>query len=282
MKDFCDKLLFELDQKLNAVIEVSENDIKLAEEAMKIIVLYIDELKKYVIANDFKNETEEIYFFKERKPQFISKFLYYNNIYKIEINKPQGDKGVMIKYYKKEQSKIKSYFDLNADFYRYYRSGNGVLDHKYFLRGELDFKLNLDSYYLESDRRFTTLLDSKVANSMSNDLILVYLKEKIQCASESILIAMNQNKMDLAPLTWTLSKSDLVELIYGLNGQMAFNNGKVDIKDIAKYLEKVFNVELGDVYGIFTEIKKRKGSKTKFIDAMDKSINDRIDQQDEK
>ena len=36
----------------------------------------------------FRNAGEEIHFFKDIKPQFVSKLIYYNEVYNIETNKP--------------------------------------------------------------------------------------------------------------------------------------------------------------------------------------------------
>lgn len=282
MEDYCIAVLNELDKNLKSIIVDVEDDIQLADKSMAIIVASINKIKEYVINNDFKCQHEEIYFFKELKPKFLSKFLFFSNIYKIEINKPHGDTDIVIEYYKKEQSKIKSYFDTNIDFYKYHRSRSNLLDHKYFVRGEQDFKLNLDCYYMESDRRFTTLLDSKVANIISNDLILEYLKGKILKLENSEITHMVPNNIEKTKLTWTANKSDLVELIYALHTQSVFDNGKIDIKEIAFYFENVFNIQLGDFYRTFSEIKMRKGSRTKFMDISRDDLNKRIDLQDEK
>ena len=85
----------------------------------------------------------------------------------------------MRKFYHSELDKLKTYFDDNLDFYRYYRTGNTCLDKKYFLRGKHDIRLTLDSFYFQADHRFTTSHDFKVAQIMANDLIQVYLEGEI-------------------------------------------------------------------------------------------------------
>ena len=78
------------------------------------------------------------------------------------------------------------------------------------------------------------------------------------------------------PLKWTDNKNALIELIYGLHTQGVFNNGKTEIKDIAKYFEKMFGIELGDYYRSYLELRTRKISKTKFIDTLRDNLNQRM------
>lgn len=69
-------------------------------------------------------------------------------------------------------------------------------------------------------------------------------------------------------MTWTGSKTDLIELIYALYYAGFFNNGNTDIKEIAAYFEQVFNIELGKVYRTFLEIRARKNNRTNCLDTL--------------
>ncbi len=53
------------------------------------------------------------------------------------------------------------------------------MDDKYFIRGNYDIKYTLDSYYFESDSRFCTSHDFKVAKILANDLIQVYIENQL-------------------------------------------------------------------------------------------------------
>ena len=50
--------------------------------------------------------------------------------------------------------------------------------------------------------------------------------------------------------------------------RQVFNNGNTDIKLIAKAFEDAFNIELGDFYHTFMELKARKINRTKFLDSL--------------
>lgn len=71
-------------------------------------------------------------------------------------------------------------------------------------------------------------------------------------------------------------------MIYALHAQGAVDNGKADIKDIAAVFEHLFNVELGDYYRTFLEIRVRKTGRTKFIDSLRNSLIKRMDEADDK
>ena len=112
-------------------IETEIHNIDLEEDTMfnksiKIIsVLEIDfnELKSHISEYSFNNETEEIQFFKETKPQISSMLLYYNSICKFENSRPIGSDIVQKEFTLKQLDLLKDYFDNNIDFYRYYRQG---------------------------------------------------------------------------------------------------------------------------------------------------------------
>lgn len=275
MKVKINHLLSNLNEQLNFLDLEIDNEISRCEKAIEITIRSKENLRVLIQKYSFKSREEEIHFFKEVKPQFLSKFIYYNAIYKIETKKPYGGYRILKKYYNNELSKIKRYFDNNLDFYRYYRTGSTYLDYKYFVRGQFDIKLALDSYYIECDPSFCTSHDFKVAEIISNNMVQDYLIEKINYKIN------NQNRrINLPRLFWAESKTSLVELIYALHAHKAFGN--VDLKVIAKTFEKNFNVELGDYYHTFMELKNRKICKTKFINSLQDSLIKKIDEQDER
>ncbi|MDR1501290.1 MAG: RteC domain-containing protein [Prevotella sp.] len=82
-------------------------------------------------------------------------------------------------------------------------------------------------------------------------------------------------------MTWTGNKVDLVELIYAWEAACCFNNGNVSIKEVVAYIEIVFNIDLGDYYHTFRELRRRV-NRTAFLDKLTKFLNDRMDEADSK
>lgn len=273
-------LLIELNEQLNFIDLEVDNPIKKCEKAIEVILASIDNLKKIVPKNNFKSNTEEIQFFKELKPQFTSKLIYFNMVYKIEMKRPNGGNRIVKKYFNNELLKLKAFFDNELEFYQYYRTGNTYLDYKYFQRGKFDIKLALDNYYFETDTNFSTSHDFKVAQILANDLIQLYLENQLIMIENKDTTEKTQRKPNIK-MTWTSPKVSLIELIYALHTEGVFNNGAADLKEIAEYFENVFEIDLGQYRRAFLEIRARKNDKTKFISTLNEALLKRMENSDE-
>ncbi|WP_339726151.1 RteC domain-containing protein [Maribacter stanieri] len=275
MTDYCHTIINELDDRISELTYEQNNSLVSYENAIVLVLQKIEEVKKHIQEKGFKDAEEEILFFKQLKPQLVSKLIFFNSIYKIETKRPRGGDKIIRKYLNIELSKIKRYFDANLEFYKYYRTNSTHLDNKYFVRGKHDIKLSLDTYYFEADHNFTTSHDYKVAKIIANDLIQVYLEDQLNNNSQKRI-------WENPPLNWTGSKTSLIELIYSLLSQGSIDNGNADIKIIAKTFENMFNIDLGDFYHSYLELKARKMNRTKFLDSLRDALIKRMDEQDEK
>ncbi|WP_159777633.1 RteC domain-containing protein [Flavobacterium sp. 9AF] len=274
------KLITDLTDQLNFIDLEIDNLLIRCENAIDIILKTINNLKLIVSKYKFKTETEEIHFFKEIKPQFTSKLIYFNMIYKIEMKRPNGGNRILKKYYNNELLKLKSFFDNELEFYQYYRSGSTYLDYKYFQRGKFDIKLALDNYYFETDTTFSTSHDFKVAQILANDLIQLYLENQLLMIENKDNSEKSQRKPNIK-LMWTGSKVSLTELLYALHSEGVFNNGAADLKDIAEYFEHIFEIDLGQYRRAFLEIRARKSERTKFITSLNETLLKRMDNADD-
>lgn len=273
-------LLNNLNEQLNFIDLEIDNQIKKCEQAITVTLKSINELKKLVTKTNFKAETEEMQFFKEIKPQFTSKLIYFNRVYKIEMKKPNGGNRILKKYYNNELIKLKAFFDDELEFYQYFRSGSTYLDYKYFLRGKFDIKLALDSYYFETDTSFATSHDFKVSTILANDLIQLYIENQLLILENNEYSEKSQHKPNVK-MIWTGSKVALVELMYALHTEGVFNNGAADLKEIAEYFEHIFEIDLGQYRRAFLEIRARKNDKTKFISTLNDQLLKRMENSDE-
>lgn len=277
MHKFYKDKLRELDSRLDELKIEFDEPIQLSEMAVNLILNYLKDIKLYVLEKGFSEEKDEIHFFKKLKPSILSKLIYYNAVFKIETKKPYGGFKSIKKYLTNEQIRLRKFFDNNLEFYKYFRTDSTYLDNKYFLRGKHDIKLSLDTYYFESDHNFSTSHDYKVAKILANDLIQVYIEDQL-----ASLHKINKPSTIQTSLNWTASKTSLIELIYALHYQGVFDNGNADVKLIAKYFESVFNIELGDFYHTYLELRNRKMSRTKFLDTLKESLIKKMDEQEEK
>lgn len=265
------------------IIELEENNI--FQKSISIISLLeatFDKLKEFVSDYSFESQTEEIIFFKETKPQLFSILIYHRKIYNLEMRMPTGSYIDRKNYLEGMLGRIKYFFDNNADFYQYYRSGSTHLDKYYFLRGKPDILLILDCFYFERDSRFSTSFDFKVAKMIANERLTVYINNKLLHIGNVESNIQETPNFPKTRLTWTAKKAELVEQIYAWDSAGCFNNGNTNIKELAEYIETVFNINMGDFYHTFLEIRERKGSRTLFLDKLMKLLEERMDGLDNK
>ena len=275
-----DDILKNLDNKLD-ILEIEEQDILLkAEKGIKIAKQTLKSIRSIVVDYEFETKLEEIHFFKCTKPKIYSKLIYYVKLFNIESKRPRGSNKSQVKYLNNYIEKLQTYFNDNLDFYHYYRREAAVFDEQYFLRGKADIRLFPDSFHFFVDEEFATSHDSTVATILAYDLLIVHLKreiDKLENNGNYANLRMIQRK---PKITWTAHKIYLIELIYALHSTDVINNGTVDIKDIAYFVEKTFKVYLGDYYRAFLEIRMRKNGRTKFLDILKKQLTKRMDDTD--
>lgn len=280
MKATCQSYLFELEEQLKFISLETDNRILMAELSIQVIQKVLQNLKSFIVKYKFKNSSEEITFFKELKPLFHSKLIYHLQIYNIESKRPNGGCKIIKKYLANELFKLKNFFDDNLEFYKYFRTDSKYLDHKYFVRGRQDIRLTIDCNYFESDNRYSTTHDALVSKILANDRLQVYLEDELQYLERKDPLLISQD-VPKEKLTWQDSKTALIELIYAFQSQGVFGN-QTDIKVIAAYFENVFNIDLGDYYRTYLEIRIRKTGRTKFLSSLQQTLIKRMDQADEK
>ena len=134
-------------------------------------------------------------------------------------------------------------------------------------------------HLLDRDPSFTTLHDSSVAMILANSHLIEYVSGEIDSLSDKLHLKFT-SIVDSKLLQWTDSKVALVEFIYAIYAGKCFNNGNTSLKDIAFCCEVLFNIEIGDFYRIFLEIRNRKKSRTQFLDKLKDKIQKMMDELD--
>lgn len=279
MPPFLSKLHDAITEQLEQIDQEEESALYKAEKSIHVTKAAMEKIREHISQFTFETAEEEIHFFKEIKPRFYSKLIYYLKVFNIETRRPNGGHKAEEKFLRKEMQKLTHFFDNNLEFYQYYRTGSSYLDEKYFLRGSQDLYLTLDPHYFNTDPSFSTSHDYKVAKLIANELLRIYLNKAIEEAAQQ---TESINRYITKPvLTWTGSKTALIELLYALQSSGVFNNGAADVKLVATYLQEAFNVELGNYYRTFQEIRIRKGSRTQFLEQLIKQVTKRMDDTDE-
>lgn len=275
-----EKLSQQLEEQLAFIAQETTSATKQAELSVPVCVKALDAVKKLVQKHGFKSEKNEILFFKHLKPKIASKLIYHVQVFNIETRRPSGTKKQQKKYFEKELKALNRFTENNLDLCQYYRSDSTFLDEKYFMRGKADIHLILDSNFFNFDSTFNTSHDHLVAQILANDMLSLYIREELNKIDNQQ--AESESGQQPSRLTWTDSKAHLVELIYALHATASFENGRADIKEIATNVQKAFNVDLGNYYHAYLEIKNRKTNRTKFLSLLQESLSKRMDEADEK
>lgn len=273
-------LISEFEAKLEALETCTDDILYRAETGIAYTERWIKTLREEVVRHSFGSIQEEIFFFKHIKPQIFSKLIYYSKLFNIESKRPRSSSKFQIKYLNNQIDKLQVFFNDNLEFYHYYRRGATSLDEQYFVRGKSDLRSTTDFFNFYIDEKFSTCQDGTVATIMAYDMLIVYLQQEIE-KLENYKDNQNTNLMKQSSrLFWTGNKTDLIELIYALQSSGAINSGTADIKEMATLFEQIFNIDLGNYYHTFIEIRARKGSRTKFLDRLQESLLKRFEESD--
>ncbi|WP_268223873.1 RteC domain-containing protein [Sinomicrobium oceani] len=255
-----------LEHETEDVLERAEKGIRYSREALR-------NLRKVVLDTPFPSVTDEIQFFKKTKPRLCSKLIYYAKLFHIESKRPRGSNKSQVKFFYGHIRKLQDYFHDNLEFYHYFRRNSSFLDHQYFLRGKTDLRLGMDIHFCYADEEFSTSHDNTVATILAYDMLIVHLKSEIDKLENYNGMEPQHNPFDkTTKFFWTGNKVDLIEMIYSLHSSAVVNHGKVDIKELAYAFEQLFNIDLGDYYHSFLEIRSRKINPTKFLDLLKASL----------
>ncbi|MGV6944059.1 RteC domain-containing protein [Sphingobacterium kyonggiense] len=265
-------------QRKENTFSLTSNVIK---EAYEMIIYLQDTLlstKELITKKGFKDQWEEINFFRNIKPQILSKLIYYNKILRIETACPIDKGNIYTSYFSKQLQELKEEYREhidNSDFYRYYRSGRTDRDETYFRLGNINFHDGLNSFVFEIDPLFSTYYDYKVARIIANELLYTYILHKINNDEMTDPLALRDISSDT--IIWTDTKNALIELVYALHASGSVSYGRIGIRKISFALEKLFQINLGDLHHSFHRMKYRAGSRTTFLDQLKSSLEEYMD-----
>lgn len=211
-----------------------ETAIKQAKEMALYFKKGLSMVKQIVTTKGFTSQEEQIIFFKNIKPKFLARLIFYNKVYRIEANAPIIGSKTIEKYFIAQQNKLqRDFFEHlhKSDFYNYYKSGRSDKDVKYFTLGNINILQGVNSFVFELDAEFSTYYDYIIAKIISNELFYNYIKtrlENIKNTKQPTIKHANQPHV-----YWSDTKAALVELIYALYLNGSINKGNVELQKIA-------------------------------------------------
>jgi hypothetical protein len=277
MRTFTERFLAALE---NQLAEIALNGQSLTEQykgSVYVCKKAMTKLKNYVSSYAFTSIQEEIHFFKEIKPQFYSKYIYFINLFNFAMQKPIGSDDIQQAYIQMHVSELKMFFDNNRAFYAYCRTGMTELDEIYFTRGGFDVHAELEDF--EEDDQYSTSHDYKLSKIMANEKFQEFLNLELIKLNADPAVLLSQ--IPFKRVNWTASQTDAIELIYSLKAYGAVNNGNIDISELVGIWEYVFQTDLKEVYHKFKDITRRKKVVPVFMqklaEALVRWINDKFE-----
>lgn len=276
MEQYFKKLKDRLDKKTEKVSKSNLSEFDKNEQCKMILLEHYRELQSFEETYRFKNEQEEIRYFKHLKPQILSELMYCNKITKMIHFSQLQCIEISEKHLNYELKKVSDFYETHIDFISYMNSDLTFSDESLFLRKNANVSAVPSYLLLREDAKQITNGGHLVVKLLLNTKLYNFIQNKLN--GEPV----NKNgKTIKSGFNWTAPKSALIEVIYGLILQGAVNKGEVEIKQLTKAFELFFDVQLGDPYRQFISIKQRKKTTAIFLESLANSLIQHMNENDE-
>ncbi len=281
MEKFTDGLLGQMQEDLQRIAFNAENPLQLAERSFFMVDALIRRLKTYMDSYIFKDEDEEILFFKNIKPQFQRELIYFEQRYHLETGKPHGVIEDLRRYYKQELKSIDRYFAQNRPFYTYYLLGLTNKDREYFVRNQEWYQpASIVLNTADMDIRFSTPFSYSLAMLQAYEQLKNYIEDQLREGPE-IPKGITGDPGRRKPRTWTGPKAAAEEVVIAISEMGWISYGDGGIKEVAKDFERMFGINLDNIYRAFLGMTIRKKGYTPYIDGMKVAVEKKIRQKHE-
>lgn len=121
------------------------------------------------------------------------------------------------------------------------------------------------------EEKFSADYDYILAKIIAYDRLEIYLNTELDKIRLKFQNPHGEHIGILGQFKWTGAKIYLDELICSLSGSGVINNGNCGINELKELFEKIFDVDLGNIYNGFQDIKIR-NNQTKFLDMLKETL----------
>lgn len=177
------KFAMQLYESMNLDLELTKkkhlDEEKDIECCHQICSKYWQRLRHALSIYHFSSDAEEIDFFKNIKPLFISAIEFYNLLYHAHLFKPVFDALEKEKFWLRESLRLERFTESNVDFYNYINAKHTTLDEVYFLRrnnADVDFPYTNVS---EIERKISTSHDHLMSEYMALEKYKNYVQQQL-------------------------------------------------------------------------------------------------------
>ena len=273
MDNPCFDLLSELEHRL---LEIENSNNSHIDKCSLKITLCQDlnkTLRKLYFNATLDTSEKQIHFFKSVKPKFVSELHFNLEVLNYYKERPRGSKKLKGQFINECMEKASSFMMKHCEFRSYINMQADHLDHVYFTKQDYSPKLHA-SFEYPSDPDFSSPADPTLSCLMAADRYLQFLKnQKFALKNPTLDPSWESQKT----LDWHGSKTDLVELVYALH---AAGKLKGDLKHSFAVMEKALNIDVGNYYRLYTDIKLKKNPNS-LLDELKTSLLDKIRQENQ-
>ena len=275
-----EKAMFMFTDQVNQIINSESSSLKKAELGIRLCNGALSELQHMVEKEDFEDSASEINFFRNIKSLPMSYLIYFSEVRNCEHSIPKAGSSPKVRFLEKEVKKINKFFSQNKDFVNYMEQSHNYMDPQFFTRNNLDnfpFAPTINYYQYPE---FSTSHDMLWAMVQAMYKFIHYIRDKLHKLQPDNKVLYTEKQPKL--LLWSGSKTALVELIYSLYADGALNHGNVEISTIISSFEDFFNTKLDQGYKTYSEIKARKGDRTKYLNQLILKLENKMRRDDSK
>lgn len=178
MKRTCNRLYESMQEELKMCMEQSLPPLAEIENCHQIVLDYWHLLREKLCTYSFPNAEEEVCFFKEWKPRFVSEIIFYELLNHIELFKPENSasyRNLLLR----EKRRLEKFVWNNGDFVEYYKSGETSKDEIYFVRNKNEGNaIEISPYDL--NEKTSTAHDYQVAQIIALERYDQFLDKKLK------------------------------------------------------------------------------------------------------
>lgn len=279
MKRRCHQILDEFDTRLNGLVALPRISQQESQSGIELCHDTLTQLRNLLGNQSKLNQVDEIYFFKEVKPQVMQYLLLFYEVRSCYVHLPRGSLKRQLFYVKERLLGISNFLGEYREFLFYMEQRCTYQDNLYFVRQPRGSDLLLPElmYYIDVD--FATPHDVLWARLRAKQLEMEFLKTlKLDLKLQQHSYKPTNSSM--SSLHWTGSKTALVELIYALHNAHTINDGQEDISKITAGFERLFDVKLENVYKTYSEIRARKQRRARFLHRLWEGFSRKMEEED--
>lgn len=235
-------------------------------------------LREIVRREPFNNDEDEIHFYKYIKPRFQCWHIYVIELHHLVTGVPVGTDKMIRNYYLEEFKAIDRFLKRYAFAYQYYLNNEMAKDDLFFLcRNRSPFPPEQE--HATEGPGFGTTMDYLFAKFRSCEMLKDFIIRQVRLLYQKVDGTLLSELKAANRRWWSGDKVDLIEIAYGIYYTQRINGGKAEISDIVEWLEESLNVDLGQAYRMFLDIRRRKRvSFTKYLDEMRTAIHSQIEE----